>query len=176
MRYVQERSFLATLTSVTPGYEGPLDSVEGVPLERRNNWLTIAPPGSVETQQRFWFGYFQGSDAGYQIRTVESGPGGSHYAIWDLNIGNAIGFYLKSKKPILWRVRVDDAKLQRPELRTYGNVTLAAPSRAMVGVANRSPWDDHYVGVNRPNLLHLRMEVLQVDCQVFDAYDQFRRR
>ncbi|MCG8294553.1 hypothetical protein [Pseudomonas entomophila] len=176
MRYVQERSFLATLTSVTPEYPGNLDSVEGTPQTRRNRWLTIAPSGQIESQQRFWFGYFEDIDAGYQVRTVESSSGGSHYAIWDLDFQNYIGFYLTSKKPILWRVRIDGAKLGRPEQRVYDGVTLAAPGLATLGVANRASWDDHYVGVNKPNPLSLRMNILQVGVALFDSPLKFRQR
>ena len=174
MRYVQERSFLATLTSVTPDYPGRLDSIEGTPQVRRNRWLTIAPSGHFAPPQQFWFGYFEGDDAGYQVRTVESSPGGSHYAIWDLDFQNYIGFYLTSKAPVLWRVRVDDAKLRLPEQRLYEGVTLAAPGSATLAVANRAFWDDHYVGVNKPNPLKFKMDVLQTGVALFDSPSKFR--
>ncbi|WMW05237.1 hypothetical protein [Pseudomonas entomophila] len=176
MRYIKDRSFLATLTSVTSDYPGNLDSVEGMPHKRGNAWLTVTPPGRIETQQCFWFGYFEGGDAGYQIRTVESAPGDSHYAIWDLDFQNYIGYYLTSKNPILWRVRVGDRKLQLPEQRTYDGVTLAAPGRALLSVANRPTWDDHYVGVNKPNPLLFEMNVLQVGVALFDSPTKFRQR
>ncbi|QVM92361.1 hypothetical protein JYG34_04855 [Pseudomonas entomophila] len=176
MRYIQDRSFIATLTSVTPDYPGHLDSVEGTPRERRNAWLTVTSPGAIETQQRFWFGYFEGRDAGYQVRTLESAPGGSHYAIWDLDFQNYIGYYPSSKSPTLWRVRVDGTKLKQPEQRLYQGVTLAAPALAMLSVANRPAWDDHYVGVNKPNPLIFKMDVLQVNVAVFDHPAKFRQR
>lgn len=176
MRYIKERSFLATLTSTTSDFPGHLDSVEGLPQKRGNAWLTVSPPGRIATQQVFWFGYFEGDDAGYQVRTVESAPGDSHYAIWDLDFQNYIGYYLTSKHPTLWRVRVGDNKLQLPEQRIYDGVTLAAPGRALLSVANRPAWDDHYVGVNKPNPLQFRMDVQQVDVALFDHPAKFRQR
>ncbi|QXH34991.1 hypothetical protein [Pseudomonas muyukensis] len=176
MRYVQERSFIATFLSTTPGYSGYLDSVEGLPRTRRNNWLTLTSPFSAEPPQRFWLGYFEGRDAGYQVRTLESAPGDSHHAIWDLSFSNSIGFYVSSTNPVLWRVRVDDAKLQVPEQRTYRNVTLAAPGKALLSVATRDSWDDHYVGIKRPNPLTFTMDVLEVGCALFDSHLKFRRR
>lgn len=92
MQYLQNRSFIASLTSTTPGYEGIIDSVEYSThggTQRKNEWLTVAAPSTVEFQQRFWFGYHDGAKPGYQIRTIEFGPGQAHYQTWDLSYGNA---------------------------------------------------------------------------------------
>ncbi|UBM24522.1 hypothetical protein K8374_19465 [Pseudomonas sp. p1(2021b)] len=176
MRFIQERSFIATFTSVTPGYLGVLDSVEGLPGERKNAWLTIAPPGKVQDPQRFWFGYFEGQDAGYQVRTVMSGANDSHHDIWGLNFNKSVGYYTKSDKPILWRVRVEGAKLKMPEARIYEDVTLAIPGQAMMSVATRAPWEEHYVGIGRPNTLYFRMDIQETNVPEFVSFDQYRRR
>ncbi|EKT4466992.1 hypothetical protein QEL93_002399 [Pseudomonas putida] len=176
MRFIQERSFIATFTSVTPGYLGILDSVEGTPGERKNAWLTIGSPSCVKEQQRFWFGYYEGQDAGYQVRTVMSGDDSAHRTIWDLSFNKSVGYYQKSDKPVLWRVRVEGAKLQMPEVRIYEDVTLAMPGQAMMSVANRAPWDEHYVGIGRPNTLYFRMDVQETNVPEFVSFDQYRRR
>ena len=176
MGFVQERSYIATFTSMTPGYPGILDSIEGTPGERKNAWLTIASACSLQEQQRFWFGYYDGPDAGYQVRTVMSATDGSHRDIWDLSFNKSVGYYPKSKKPILWRVRVDGTKLKMPEPRIYENVTLAMPGQAMMSVATRAPWDEHYVGINRPNTLYFRMDIQETNVPEFISFDQYRRR
>jgi len=177
MQYIQKRSFIATLTSVTPGYEGVLDSVEvGSPSRRKNAWLTVASPYHVVTQQRFWFGYFDGKKAGYQVRTVESDSGDSHYSIWGLSTNNYVGYYVKSTNPVLWGVRVDGAKIGEPERRVYEDVTLEAPSKELLGVRTRKSWEDHYVEVDAPNKLLMRMDVMEVNVALFDQYSKFLRR
>ncbi|MBF8743484.1 hypothetical protein [Pseudomonas guariconensis] len=176
MRFVQERSFIATFVSMTPGYPGTLDSIEGSPAARRNAWLTVDSRTTGLEPQQFWFGYFEGGDAGYQVRTVMSGPDGSHHDFWDLSFNKSVGYYIDSKNPILWRVRVDGAKLKMPEQRIYEGVTLAAPGQAMLSVANRAPWDEHFVGVGKPNTLYFRMDVREVNVPEFVRFDQYRRR
>jgi hypothetical protein len=176
-KYVQERSFIATFTSVTPGYEGWLDSIEGLPAERRNQWLTVRKQtDSLQSQQRFWFGYFKGRDEGYQVRTVQTDASSSHYAIWDVGLQNAIGYYLKSSNPIYWRVRVDGVKIQLPEVANYENVTLAAPHQAMFSCATRPSWDDQYVGLNRKHVLEFVMNVEEVAVANFDSIHEFGHR
>ncbi|MNJ60714.1 MULTISPECIES: hypothetical protein [Pseudomonas] len=180
MQYIQERSFIATLTSITPGNEGILDSVEGnhVPAQRTHTWLTITSPFSVESQQRFWFGYFDGQNAGYQVRTVASGNGTSHYDVWDLSTNNFVGYYPKSDNPVLWRVRVDGQKIGIPECGTY-NVTLAAPGQLLFGVRKREKqWQDRYVEVDADAKIKLliEMDVLEVNVPLFDEYSKFLRR
>jgi len=179
MQYIQERSFIATLTSVTPGCEGVLDSVEvGTPTRRKNAWLTVSSPGLVGAQQRFWFGYFDCESAGYQVRTVESEEGASHCDIWGLNANNYIGYYTKSDDPVLWRVRVDGTKIGTPECGTY-NVTLAAPGQAVFGVRKRDKvWEDRFVEADADAKIKLliKMDVLEVNVPLFDQYSKFLRR
>ncbi|AGZ36903.1 hypothetical protein C4Q28_05960 [Pseudomonas sp. SWI6] len=176
MKYVQDRSFIATFTSVTPGYEGWLDSMEGTPRERRCQWLTVSSSSEVKSPQRFWFGYFEGDRHGYQVRAVESGEGYAHYDIWDLSGQSYIGYYAKSDEPVSWRVRVDGTKIEQPQIQVYQGVTLAAPGLAMVSVANRKPWDDHYVGVGKPNVLTFEMAVQDVNVPNFSNVSLYRRR
>ncbi|WP_145185116.1 MULTISPECIES: hypothetical protein [unclassified Pseudomonas] len=175
MTYVQERSFIATFTSVTPGYEGWLDSLEGSPTERRNQWLTVrADTAGFQTQQGFWFGYYQGDVEGYQVRTVAFDSSNSHYDLWGLSLRNSVGYYAKSTHPISWRVRLGGVKIVRPEVGQYDDVTLAAPARAMLSCATRPAWDDHYVGVGKKNVLQFRMDIREVGVARFDSPAMYR--
>ncbi len=177
MRFIQERSFIATLSSTTPGYEGVLDSVEfkSVPASRCNNWLTLTSHFSVQAQQRFWFGYYEGADPGYKVVTVESEAGASHRDIWGLGRGDCVGYYVKVAKPLLWRIWVDGQKLAIPEVSDYSQVTIAAVGSVPLGVRNRKSWEDRYVSAGAPNKLIMRMNVSEVNVPSFDKFSMFRR-
>jgi len=178
MSFIQERSFIATLTSTTPGYEGILDSVESktIPALRGNSWLTVASAQSVSAQQRFWFGYYEGDRPGYRIVTVESEEGASHKDTWGLGGGDCVGYYPKVAKPLLWRIWVSGQALAIPEVTDYLGVTIAAVGSVPIGVRNRKPWEDHYVSAGAPNKLIMRMCVSEVNVPSFDSFSMFRRR
>ncbi|MFB6399748.1 hypothetical protein [Pseudomonas putida] len=177
MSFIQERSFIATLTSTTPGYQGILDSVEfkTMPASRCNNWLTVASPYSVRAQQRFWFGYFESDRPGYRIVTVESEAGASHRDTWDLGSGNCVGYYPKVAKPLLWRIWVSGQALAIPEVSEYSGVTIAAVGSVPLGVRDRKSWEDHYVSAGAPNKLIMQMCISEVNVPYFDSYSMFRR-
>ena len=182
MQYLQNRSFIASLTSTTPGYEGIIDSVEYSTHEgtqRKNEWLTVAAPSTVEFQQRFWFGYYDGAKPGYQIRTIEFGPGQAHYQTWDLSYGNNVGFYKDVKSPILWRVWTNGEKLGIPVCQAYEGVNIAPISRSSIGVRDRSARENRYVEVGVANKLFMTLCVEHVDVPLFDGYfklDDIQRR
>ncbi|MFJ4065065.1 hypothetical protein ACIPW4_07170 [Pseudomonas sp. NPDC089996] len=178
MPLIQERSFIATLTSTTPGYEGILDSVESktIPASRCNDWLTVAPGHSVASQQRFWFGYYEGMQPGYRILTVESEEGASHRDAWDLGRGDCVGYYAKVSTPLLWRIWVKGEALAIPEVSEYAGVTIAAVGSVPIGVRNRKRWEDRYVSAGAPNKLIMLMNVSEVNVPDFDSFSRFRRR
>jgi len=178
MSFIQERSFIATLNSTTPGYEGILDSVEckTVPASRCNSWLTVSSELSVATQQRFWFGYYEGSNPGYRIMTVESEEGASHKDTWDLGSGNCVGYYPKVSKPLLWRIWVDGRALAMPEVTDYSGVTMAAVGSVPIRVSNCSSVEDRYVSAGAVNKLIMLMRVSEVNVPSFDSFSMFRRR
>lgn len=176
MQFVQERSFIATLTSITPGNEGILDSVEGSPSQRKNEWLTISTPSTVGSQQRFWFGYFDGDNAGYQVRTVKSEDGASHHDLLGVNRNGFVGYYVKGDDPVLWRVRVDGAKIGTLQRGTH-TVTIAAPGMAYFGVRKRDKvWEDRYVEVDEDAKVKLliKMDVQEVNVPLFEQFSMFR--
>ncbi|MCE5977288.1 hypothetical protein [Pseudomonas sp. JR33AA] len=178
MSYIQERSFIATLSSTTPGYEGILDSVESetIPASRCNSWLTVSSPLTVGSPQRFWFGYYEGENPGYRIVTVESEDGASHRDFLALSSGNYIGYYVRVKKPLLWRIWVSGKKLEVPVVGVYSGVTIAAVGSVPIGVRNWRAWEDWYVSAGAPNKLIMRMNVSEVNVPGFDSYKNFRRR
>ncbi|MDM3887930.1 hypothetical protein QSV36_20385 [Pseudomonas sp. BCRC 81390] len=178
MSFIQARSFIATLTSTTPGCEGILDSVESrtIPASRCNNWLTVSSALSVGSQQRFWFGYYEGRQPGYSIVTVESEAGASHKDTWDLGSGYCVGYYPKVANPLLWRIRVNGQALAKPEVADYSGVTIAAMGSAEIGVRNRKSWEDCYVRAGAPIKLIMLMRVSEVNVPSFDRYAMFRRR
>ncbi|MNJ68595.1 hypothetical protein D3C77_648560 [compost metagenome] len=107
---------------------------------------------------------------------MESDPGDPHFHIWDLSTNNHVGYYSKSENPVLWRVRVDGAKIGVPERAVYEGVTLAAPGQELFGVRTRKSWEDHFVAVDAPNKLLMRMDVKEVNVPLFDQASKFRRR
>ena len=178
MSFIQERSFIATLNSTTPGYEGILDSVESktVPASRCNSWLTVSSEFSVAAQQRFWFGYYDGTNPGYRIMTVESEEGASHNDTWDMSSNSYVGYYTKVPKPLLWRISVDGRSLAMPEITDYSGVTMAAVGSAPLGLNSRSSWEDHFVRAGAANKLIMLMRVTEVNVPSFDSFSMFRRR
>nr|WP_225780501.1 hypothetical protein [Pseudomonas sp. Marseille-Q3773] len=176
MSFIQHRSFIATLTSTTPGYEGILDSVESktIPASRRNSWLTVASEHAVGSQQRFWFGYYEGKQPGYRIVTVESEKGASHKDTWDLGSGDRVGYYPKVATPLLWRIWVNGKVLANPEATDYPGMTIATVGSVPIGVRNRKSWEDHYVSAGAPNKLILLMSIREVNVPSFDSYSMFR--
>ena len=178
MSFIQQRSFIATLTSTTPGYEGILDSVESktTPASRCNSWLTVTTEYSVSSQQRFWFGYYEGENPGYRIVTVESEAGASHKDSWDLGRGDCVGYYPTVSKPLLWRIWVNGRALGDPEVTDYSGVTIAAVGSVPIGVRNRKSWEDRYVFAGAPNKLIMQMRVSEVNVPEFNNYSLFRRR
>lgn len=178
MSFIQQRSFIATLSSITPGYEGILDSFERktVPASRCNHWLTLSSLGEGSSQQRFWFGYHDGKDAGYRVMTVESEDGTSHQDIWDLGIGNCVGYYPKVDTPLSWRIWVSGKKLGTPEVTDYSNVTIAAVGSVPLGIRDRKPWEDKWVSAGGPIKLIMRLSISEVNVPNFENYAQFRRR
>lgn len=178
MSFIQERSFIATLNSTTPGYEGILDSVEckTVPASRCNSWLTVSSEFSVAKQQRFWFGYYDGTNPGYRIMTVESEDGASHKDNWDLSSNSYVGYYTKVSKPLLWRISVNGQSLAMPEVTDYSDVTMAAVGSAPLGVSNSSSWEDRFVRAGAANKLIMLMHVTEVNVPSFDSFSMFRRR
>jgi hypothetical protein len=178
MPLIQERSFIATLTSTTPGYEGILDSVESTttPASRCNSWLTVGSAQGIALQQRFWFGYYGGERPGYRVMTVESEERASHMDSWDLGRGDCVGYFTKVAKPLLWRVWVNGEALAIPVVSEYSGVTIAAVGSVPIGVRHRKPWEDHYVSAGAPNKLIMKMNVIEVNVSDFDSFSMFRRR
>jgi len=178
MQFIQERSFIATLSSTTPGYEGILDSVESktIPSSRGDDWLTVSTCSSVGSQQLFWFGYYAGKDPGYKVVTVESEEGASHLKTWGLGSGNCVGYYLAPGKPLLWRIWVNGQKLEIPQVCEYSGVTIAAVGSVPIGVRNRKSYEDRYVSAGAPNKLIMQMRVCEVNVPSFDSFSMFRRR
>lgn len=175
MHYVQERSFIATFSTETLGFTGILDSFEGTPRTRQNNWLTVVESGLTVAPQQFWFGYFEGEDSGYQVLTIASEAGASHKDYWDLSSNSHVGYYVTSKKPVLWRVRVDGSKIVQPECGECEGVTLAARGQALLSARERPRWEDHWVAVNAPIKLEFTMNVTEVDVPRFENFAQYRR-
>ena len=182
MTYIQERSFIASLTSTTPGHEGILDSVEYSTehgTRRNNEWLTLTSPWSVESQQRFWFGYFDGDKPGYQVRTIGLADGDAHYHTWDLSHGNNIGYYVNRKTPVLWRIWTQGEKLGVPDLGKYEEVTMAAVGSVPIGVRTRNPIENRYVQAGARHKLIMTLDVEHTAVPLFDSYsglEEIRRR
>ncbi|MHC2145588.1 hypothetical protein [Pseudomonas sp. 210_17 TE3656] len=171
MRYIQERSFIATLTSATPGYEGILDSVEGgAPSQRKNDYLTVSGVSSVESQQRFWFGYFDGENPGYRVRAVAFADEDAHYEVWELGSDGRVGYYVKPKNPVLWRIWANGSKFGVPVRGSQEGVTIAAVGSVPIGVRNRKSWEDRYVQAGGPNKLVMSLGVDHVNVPLFDAF------
>jgi hypothetical protein len=175
MHYVQERSFIASLTSTAPGFEGVLDSVEHSTHEgtlRKNAWLTVSEASTVEAQQRFWFGYFDGENPGYRVRAVEFFDGQAHYEAWDLSRGNNVGYYLTRKDPLLWRIWANGNKFGVPKCGAQEGVTIAAVGSVPIGLRNRKPWENRYVEAGAPNKLIMCLGVEHVSVPLFDGFNK----
>ncbi|WP_462401867.1 hypothetical protein [Pseudomonas sp. Marseille-QA0332] len=176
MQYIQQRSFIATLTSRTPGYEGILDSVEltsNSMFERKHEWLTVSSMHSVQSQQRFWFGYFDGEYPGYRVRAVEFAEGDAHYEAWDLK-GNWVGYYLTRPEPVLWRLWAHGERLGVPEVGGQEGVTIAAVGSVPLGVRNRKVYENRYVQAGGANKLIMCLGVEHVNVPLFDGFDRLR--
>jgi hypothetical protein len=176
MRYIQERSFIATVTSRTPGYEGLLDSFEfndDSVYQRTHRWLSICPFSTVEQPQRFWFGYYDGDRPGYRVRAVEFADGDAHYQAWELS-GQWVCYHATVRHPVLWRLWAHGNPFGVPTGGVQDGITVAAVGSVPLGVRNRKTWENRYVEAGAANKLFLSLNIEHVGVQAFDSFARFR--
>ncbi|PSS58043.1 hypothetical protein C6382_05925 [Pseudomonas sp. BBP2017] len=133
--------------------------------------MTVSAFSSVESQQRFWFGYFAGENPGYRVRAVGGSNGDAHYDAWDLSANGYVGYYPTSKKPVLWRLWVNGAS-GVPTRGAQEGVTIAAVGSVPIGVRNRKSWEDRYVQAGAPNKLIMSLGVEHVNVPLFDSWSK----
>jgi len=176
MRYIQERSFIASVTSRTPGYEGVLDSFEitaNSVYQRTHRWLSVCPFSAVEQPQRFWFGYYEGDRPGYRVRAVEFTDGDAHYEAWELS-KQWVGYDLTARHPVLWRLWAHGDSFGVPATGVQDGITIAAVGSVPLGVRDRKAWENRYVEAGAANKLFLSLGIEHVGVQAFDSFTQLR--
>lgn len=174
MHYIQERSFIATVTCQTPGYEGLLDSFEITSdsiYQRTHRWLSICPFSTVEQPQQFWFGYYEADRPGYQVRAVESQDGDAHYHAWELS-DNWVGYDSIKRRPVLWRLWAHGNPFGVPECGAHDGITVAAVGSVPLGVRNRKAWENRYVEAGAANKLFLRLGIGHTGVLEFDRFSR----
>lgn len=181
MKYVQARSFIARLSSMTPGKEGILDSVEweSGANARKNNWLTLSSEWSVAHQQRFWFGYYEGRDPGYVIRTVRLEDGDDDFSPWDLSRNGYVGYYVTSRNPVRWRIWNHGQVFGLPLAGRCEQITIAAVGSVPLGIRKQPRFEEQYIQAGAAIKLILCLDIDHTDVPEFDqsgGLDAYRRR
>lgn len=178
MKYRQDLSFIATLSSTTEGFEGQIDSVEyrsGAVTYTRGDWLTLTTVPDLDPQ-RFWFGcYEDGNQLRFEIRTFTPDKNlALHYKGLALSHNQYVGLYtLKPSEQTVWQVRASGGVFDTPTLGMHHDITLATTDHRPLGPSQpgkaRNPIKNCYVRVvTRPFRLALNIERNHVP--LFDSF------
>jgi hypothetical protein len=178
MKYRQELSFIATLTSQTPGFEGIIDSVEyasGQVISSRGDWLTLTVDSNLK-QQQFWFGCFEeGGKLRFRIKTFTPDQDlNLHHKILALSHNAYVGLYpAKKSTEALWILRSPGGLFDMPTVgRHQGIIVTTLDQRAWgpsQGRSARDPLSNCYVRIAaKPLVLSLGVE--RTGVPLFDSF------
>lgn len=134
---------------------------------------------SVAHQQRFWFGYYEGKDPGYVIRTVRIEDSDDYFSPWDLSRNGYVGYYPTSKNPVRWRIWNDGQALGLPLAGRSEKITIAAVGSTFLGIRNRPSYEEQFVQAGASNKLIMCLDIEHTDVPEFNhvsALSAYRRR
>ena len=176
--YRADLSFIATLASETPGFEGIIDSVEYKPGHvnfTRGEWLTITDEQSVPAQ-KFWFGCFEvGGKLRFKIKTFTPDQDlNLHFRAVGLSYNDYAGLYVTERNgSAYWRLRSPHGNFDTPTVGTHRDLCLLTADKRVMGPSQggkvRKPLDNCYVQIaSRPLALALNIEHSGVP--LFDSF------